>query len=318
MAQAATAITTPSVILGANVFGWNVDAKASHGLLDAALERGLNCIDTADVYSHWATGNKGGESETIIGQWMKDRGVRNRVLVHTKGGAPGAPGDLAGANLSAAYLTKAVDASLKRLGTGYIDLYYVHYDDKVTPPEETLGCFQRLIVAGKIRAIGASNYAPGRLAQALEVSEKHGLPRFACLQTLYNLYDRAPFEAELQPLCAKWNLGVMSYFSLAKGFLTGKYRTAADGAKSEARGSDATAYLNPRGLRILAALDSIAATHKANCAEVALAWLAAKPGVQAAIASATSIGQLDDLAAAMRLKLTASDMAALDVASRQG
>ena len=308
---------TPSIVLGANVFGWSVTAEQSGAILDAALERGLTAIDTADVYSHWAPGNTGGESETIIGNWIRQRGNRSRVQIHTKGGAPGAPGDLANGNATAAYLTKAVDASLRRLGIECIDLYYVHYDDKVTPPEETLGCFQRLIEQGKIRAIGASNYSPERLSLAMEVAAKHKLPRFSCLQTLYNLADRAPFEAALAPLCAKYGLGVFAYFALAKGFLSGKYRNAGDAARSAARGGDATAYLTPRGLRILAALDHVAAALNANDAQVALAWLVSKPRVKA-IASATSLAQLDDLAAAMALRLTPTDIAALDAASAEG
>ncbi len=311
------AFVAPPVILGANVFGWSVDAASSSALLDAAVERGLTAIDTADIYSYWAPGNVGGESETIIGNWMRQRGNRSRVNIHTKGGAPGAPGDLANANATAAYLTRAVDASLKRLGTDHIDLYYVHYDDKVTPLEETLGCFQRLMAAGKIGAIGASNYAPDRLTAAMEASEKLGLPRYSVLQTHYNLADRAPFEAELKALCARHGLGVMAYFSLAKGFLSGKYRNAEDGSKSASRGAGAVSYLNPRGLRILAALDAVAAARNANCAQVALAWLVAKPAVSA-IASATKVSHLDDLAAAAALHLTAAEVASLDEASRGG
>lgn len=311
-------LVTPTIILGGNVFGWSVDAAASERILDGAVERGLTAIDTADVYSHWVKGNKGGESETIIGNWMKARGNRSRVQIHTKGGAPGAPGELANGNATAAYLTKAVDNSLKRLGIDRIDLYYVHYDDKVTPPEETLGCFQRLIAAGKIKAIGASNYSPERLAAMMEASSTQNLPRFACLQTLYNLADRRPFEQGLRDACLKHGIGAMAYFALAKGFLTGKYRQASDAQKSAARGGDAAGYLNARGLRILAALDEVAAAHKANCAQVALAWLTARPGVQAAIASATSTAQLDDLATAMALRLSAGDMARLDEASRDG
>jgi aryl-alcohol dehydrogenase-like predicted oxidoreductase len=305
----------PSVILGGNVFGWSLDAAAAERLLDAALDRGLAAIDTADVYSHWAPGNSGGESETIIGNWMKARGNRARVSIHTKGGAPGAPGSFAGGNATAAYLSRAVDNSLRRLGIERIDLYYIHYDDKVTPPEETLGCFQRLIEAGKIAACGASNFSAQRLAASLAASRNSALPRYAALQTHYNLYDRAGFETDLAGLCRREKLDVMAYFALAEGFLTGKYRTAADAAKSAARGGDASAMLNPRGLRILAALDAVAAAHGANCARVALAWLIHQPGVRP-IASATSIAQLDDLAAAMSLKLTADDLARLDGASR--
>ena len=317
MTHSTPAFVAPPIILGANVFGWSVDAASADALLDAAMERGLNTIDTADIYSHWAPGNLGGESETIIGNWMRQRGNRSRIKIHTKGGAPGAPGDLANGNATAAYLTRAVDASLKRLGTDHIDLYYVHYDDKVTPLEETLSCFQRLMAAGKIGAIGASNYAPDRLTAAMEASEKFGLPRYAVLQTHYNLAERALFEAELQALCARYNLGVMAYFALAKGFLSGKYRDKKDAARSAARADGAMAYLNPRGLRILAAVDAVAAVRNANCAQVALAWLVAKPNVSA-IASATKVSQLDDLAAAATLRLTAAELAALDEASSQG
>ncbi len=306
---------TPSIILGTNVLGWNVDEPSSHRLLDAAVERGLTAIDTADVYSHWASGNKGGESETIIGNWMKARGNRTAVHIHTKGGAPGAPGELAGGNATAVYLTKAVDASLKRLGTDYIDLYYLHYDDKATPPEETLRAFERMIESGKVKAIGGSNYEAQRLTAIMETAERENLPRYAVLQTHYNLADRAVFETELKAVCGRYDLGVMAYFALAEGFLTGKYRSTEDAAKSKARGGSATEYLNPRGLRILSALDALAAAHGANCAQVALAWLTHKPRVRA-IASATSIAQLDDLAAAMALKLTAEDVSTLDRASR--
>lgn len=308
----------PPIILGANVFGWNVDEAQSFRILDAALERGISAIDTADVYSHWAPGNRGGESETIIGKWMKARGNRARVQIHTKGGAPGvSKGELANANASSAYLQKAVDNSLKRLGVDCIDLYYVHYDDKLTPPEETLGLFQKLIAAGKIKAIGASNYSPERLTAMMEASARHGLPSYTVLQTHYNLAERAVFEAALRAVCDRYGLGVMAYYALAKGFLSGKYRAKTDAEKSAARGGGATAYLNARGLRILAALDQVAAAHKANDAQVALAWLIAQPRVHP-IASATSITQLDDLAAAMQLRLSAADLVQLDTASRDG
>jgi aryl-alcohol dehydrogenase-like predicted oxidoreductase len=310
-----TAPALPPLILGANVFGWSLEAAASERLLDAALERGLTAIDTADVYSYWGAGNSGGESETIIGNWMRKRGNRNRVAIHTKGGAPGAPGGLANGNATAAYLAGAVDNSLRRLGVERIDLYYIHYDDKVTPPEETLTGFQRMIAAGKIAACGASNFSAERLAASLDAARRDALPRYAALQTHYNLYDRAGFEADLAGLCRREGLDVMAYFALAEGFLTGKYRTPADAAKSAARGGDATAMLNPRGLRILAALDAVAAAHHATCAQVALAWLIHQPGVRP-IASATSVAQLDDLAAAMALKLSAADLATLGTASR--
>jgi aryl-alcohol dehydrogenase-like predicted oxidoreductase len=307
--------SAPPIVLGANVFGWSVDAGAADALLDAAMDHGLNTIDTADIYSYWAPGNKGGESETIIGDWMRRRGNRARVAIHTKGGAPGAPGDFANGDASAAYLTRAVEASLKRLGTDVIDLYFVHYDDKVTPLEATLSCFQRLMAAGKIKAIGASNYAPDRLTEAMQAAQKHGLPRYSVLQTHYNLVEREPFETELRAICSRHGLHVMAYFALAKGFLSGKYRDKKDAAKSTARGQSAMAYLNPRGLRILAALEAVAETHNASCAAVALAWLAAKPNVSA-IASATNESQLDDLAAAAQLRLSPQEAHALDEASR--
>lgn len=308
------AASYPPVILGANVFGWSIDRKASEALLDAALERGLTAIDTADVYSYWASGNSGGESESIIGDWMAARGNRAKLSIHTKGGAPGAPGELANANATAAYLSKAVEASLKRLRTDHIDLYYVHYDDKVTPLAETLGCFERLIKAGKIGAIGASNYAAARLTEAMQAAGAGKLTPYSVLQTHYNLCERSDYEETLKPLCDKHELSVMAYFALAKGFLTGKYRAKSDAGKSAARGGSATAYLDQRGLRILAALDKVAAERGANCAQVALAWLIAKPRVHP-IASATTASQLDDLAAAMSLKLTATEVAELDKAS---
>lgn len=304
----------PPVILGTNVLGWSIDAKASEAILDAAAERGLTAIDTADIYSHWAAGNAGGESETIIGNWMQARGNRGRISLHTKGGAPGAPDEFANANATAAYLEKAVEASLRRLRTERIDLYYVHFDDKVTPLDETLGLFDKLIKAGKLGAIGASNYSAARLTGAMQTAAARKLHPYSVLQTHYNLVERGDFETNLKPVCDSHGLHVMAYFALAKGFLSGKYRTKADAAKSAARGGGATTYLDERGLRVLAALDEVAAARKASCASVALAWLASKPRVHA-IASATSISQLDDLAAAARLALSQSEVAALDRAS---
>lgn len=304
----------PPVILGTNVFGWSLDAAASETILDGAVSRGLTAIDTADIYSYWASGNQGGESETIIGNWMASRNNRAQLSIHTKGGAPGAPGAFANANATAAYIGKAVEASLRRLRTDYIDLYYVHFDDKVTPLDETLTLFDKLIKAGKLRAIGASNYTPDRLTTAMETASARKLAPYSVLQTHYNLVERTDFEKNLRPVCDRHGLHVMAYFALAKGFLSGKYRSRADASKSAARGSGATAYLDARGLRVLAALDEIAATRKVNSAAVALAWLTAKPRVHA-IASATSTAQLDDLAAAAALKLTAGEVAALDKAS---
>jgi aryl-alcohol dehydrogenase-like predicted oxidoreductase len=306
---------TSRVILGTNVFGWSVDEAQAFNIMDAALERGLNVFDTADIYTFWGDGNKGGESETIIGKWLKRRGKREDVVIHTKGGAPNAPGEFANANLSAQYLSKAVDASLTRLGTDYVDLYYPHYDDNVTPPEETLRVFETLLSAGKIRAIGASNFNADRLKLSLEVSDRDGLPRYVCLQTFYNLYDREVFERGLEPLILKEGLGVVTYFSLAQGFLTGKYRSIDNLGLSKVRSADVEPYLNERGYRILAALDHVAERYTSVPAEVALAWLIARPGVAAPISSATSLSQLDHLVNAANLQLDADAIAALDQAS---
>lgn len=307
-------VLVPPFVFGGNVFGWGVDEQQAFKLLDLLLEKGVDTIDTADIYSYWA-GGSGGESETIIGQWMRARGNREQVIIHTKGGAPDAPGEFAHADLSAAYLTKAVEGSLRRLGTDYIDLYYVHFDDNKTPPEETLGAFQKLIEQGKIRAIGASNYGPERLRQALAVADENNLPRYACLQTHYNLYERSEYETELEELCLSEGLGVLSYYSLASGFLSGKYRSEADLDKSAARGSSAAQYLNPRGLRILNALDEVADKYGATQAQIALAWIMARPGFTAAIASSTKIEQLNELLQATAIDLDNESIAELNEAS---
>lgn len=298
--------------LGGNVFGWTADEASSFAVLDALLDAGLNFIDTADVYSVWVPGHKGGESETVIGNWLKRRGRRDAVVIATKVGMQMAP-DRKG--LSAAHIARSVEDSLRRLQTDHIDLYFSHSDDAAVPLEETLGAYQKLITAGKVRAIGASNYSAARLREALEVSRKHSLPRYDVLQPLYNLYARADYEAELEPLCVKEQLGVITYFALASGFLTGKYRSAADAAKS-ARGKGVIdKYLNPRGLKILAALDEVGKRHTASPASVALAWQMARPSVTAPIASATTVGQLHDLIAATRLELTRGDIDELNAAS---
>ena len=302
---------TPPLAFGGNVFGWTADEKTSHALLDAYVDAGFNLVDTADVYSTWAPGHVGGESETIIGRWIATRGQRDRLLVATKVGKPMGAGNR---GLSAAYIARAVDASLRRLNTDYIDLYQSHDFDPDTPLEETLGAFARLIDAGKVRWIGASNHSAAQFAQALDVSKELNLPRYRTLQPLYNLYDRAAFEGELAALCAREDIGVISYYALASGFLTGKYRTQADLASS-ARAQSNAKYLNARGLRILAALDDVAARTGATPAQVAIAWLIAQPGVTAPIASATSLAQLDELVAATRLRLDADALAALDRAS---
>ncbi len=297
---------------GGNVFGWTVDEETSFSLLDAWVDAGFNFIDTADVYSSWAPGHSGGESETVIGKWLRQSGKRDRVLIATKVGKPMGPGKQ---GLKPAYIRQAVEDSLRRLQTDHIDLYQSHDDDADTPLAETLAAFGELIKAGKVRAIGASNYRAARLAEALELSARTGLPRYESLQPLYNLYDRAVFENELQPLCLKHGVGVINFYTLAAGFLTGKYRTAADAGKS-ARGASTTAeYLNERGLRILAALDEVAARYSSTPAQVATAWLMAQPGVTSPIASATSLAQLAQLVAASRLKLDAQAMSTLNQAS---
>lgn len=299
---------------GGNVFGWTVDEKLSFRLLDAWLDAGFNFVDTADVYSSWVPGHSGGESEAIIGKWLRQSGKRNQVVLATKVGKPMGE-DRKG--LSPAYIRRAVDASLKRLQTDHIDLYQSHDDDAETPLADTLGAFAELIKAGKVRAIGASNYSAPRLAEALDVAERQGLPRYESLQPLYNLYDRAVFEEALEPLCLERGVGVINFYALAAGFLTGKYRSEADAAKSARGASTTKKYLNPRGLRILAALDEVARPRGATPGQVAIAWQIARPSITAPIASATSIPQLQELAAAARMSLDAEAIALLDRASAE-
>jgi aryl-alcohol dehydrogenase-like predicted oxidoreductase len=306
-----TDLSIAPLVLGGNVFGWTADKKTSFAVMDRFAGAGLTAIDTADVYSAWASGNKGGESETIIGEWMRARGARSRVIVVTKVGSPMGKGK---EGLSARYIEEAVEASLNRLQTDVIDLYLSHWPDMATPIEETLGAYQRLIEKGKIRWCGASNLSVTLLEAALAAAKNKGLPRYEVLQPEYNLADRAEFEAGLAELCQREEMGVITYFSLAKGFLSGKYRSEADLAKSP-RGGGVKNYLNPRGFRILDALEAVAARHKAKPAEIALAWVMARPGVTAPIASATSVEQVDSLVRATELTLSASDMAALDEAS---
>jgi aryl-alcohol dehydrogenase-like predicted oxidoreductase len=299
---------------GGNVFGWSADESMSFTLLDAFVGAGLNLVDTADVYSAWVPGNHGGDSETILGRWLRRSGKRNELVIATKVGKWSERPGLSPANIAA-----AVEGSLRRLQVETIDLYQAHADDPSVPLAETLGAFSRLIEQGKVRAIGASNYSAARLAEALQVSKLHNLPRYETLQPEYNLYDRAGYEAGLEPLIRAEGIGVISYYSLASGFLSGKYRQAADAGKSAARGASVIdQYLNPRGLRILQALDAVAADHDANPARVALAWLIARPGLVAPIASATTPTQLADLVAATRLALSAAEIATLDAASAEG
>ena len=306
-----TGFDVAPLAFGGNVFGWTVDEATSFRLLDAFVDAGFNLIDTADSYSRWVTGHQGGESETIIGRWIAARGRHDDVVIATKVGSDMGLGRKC---LRKDYILQAVEASLRRLQVDAIDLYQSHWDDETTPLDETLEAYATLIAQGKVRAIGASNLSAERLQQALDVSARNGLPRYLTLQPPYNLYDRATFEGPLASLCIREGIGVISYFALAAGFLTGKYRSEADFAKS-ARGGGMAKYLNPRGLRILAALDRVAADKHATPAAVALAWLIDRPGVTAPIASATSVEQLGELIAATRLRLDADAVRALDQAS---
>lgn len=301
------------IAFGGNIFGWTVDEKQSFTLIDAFLDRGFNCIDTADYYSRFAEGLDGGESETVIGNWLaQGGGRRDRIVLCTKVGLEMGPGKQ---GLSAAYIAEAVDACLRRLQTDHIDLLISHRDDPDTPIEETLGAYQKLIDAGKVRAIGASNFSAERLAESLKVSEQSGLPRYQSLQPLYNLYDRFSYEGALQDVCVENKLSVFPYFALASGFLSGKYRTEAD-YEGQERAFLTRRYLDERGLRILGAMDAVAAKHGVKLPPVALAWLLTRPGVTAPVASATSIAQLDTMAQAVSLKLDADDLASLDRASQ--
>jgi aryl-alcohol dehydrogenase-like predicted oxidoreductase len=310
-------LATAPLALGGNVFGWTADETTSHRLLDAFVDAGFNLIDTADMYSRWAPGHSGGESEAVIGRWLKTSGKRHRVLIATKVGKPmGEPGS-GRMGLSRRWIRQAVHDSLTRLQTEHIDLYQSHDDDRETPLEETAAAFAELIQEGKVRAIGASNFSAARLAEALATSARLGLPRYETLQPLFNLADRAPFEAELQALCLQHEVGVINFFGLARGFLTGKYRSEADLGQSP-RGGGVKGYLNERGLRILAALDEVAAQLRATPAQVALAWQMAQPGISAPIASATNLKQLDELMGAARLQLDSLSLARLSAASIGG
>jgi len=296
------------IMFGGNVFGWTADPAMSFRLLDAFTDAGFNAIDTADIYSAWAPGHVGGESETVLGAWLKQSGKRDKVVVATKVGFL-APNN----GLSAAQIAGAVEASLKRLQTDYIDLYQAHNDLADTPLDETLQAFERLIQAGKVRAVGASNYEAPRLQAALDEAEKPGRARYQSLQPLYNLMERG-FERELQPLCVAEDVGVIPYYSLAAGFLSGKYRSEADLGQSP-RGGGLKKYLNDKGFAVLKALDQVAQAHSATPAEAAVAWVLAQPGITAAIASATKPEQLEALIKAASLTLTAEDLQALDQAS---
>ncbi|MGT2479688.1 aldo/keto reductase [Methylobacterium oryzae CBMB20] len=307
-------LTVAPFCLGGNVFGWTADEATSFAILDRFVESGFDFIDTADVYSRWAPGHVGGESETVIGRWLAARpGARHRIVLATKVGMDLGEG---GQGLSAAHIERACEASLRRLGIERIDLYQSHLDDAAVPLEETLQAHERLIAAGKVRAIGASNYSAARLSEALSVAASAGVPRYECLQPDYSLAQRG-YEAELEPLCRAEQIGVIGYFSLAAGFLTGKYRSAQDAA-GRPRENRVAKYLNPRGLALLDVLESVAQAHGASPAQVALAWIIARPGITAPIASATSVAQLDELLGAVRLALAPEAIGRLDAATAGG
>lgn len=310
-------LSVPPVVVGGNVFGWTADEPTSHAVLDAAHDAGLIAIDTADAYSRWAPGHSGGESEAIIGRWLRARpGRRGRVVIITKVGsdmgsdAKGQPAK----GLSARWIEQAVEGSLRRLGIEAIDHYFSHWPDDTVPHEETLAAYDRLIRAGKVRSIGASNYSAAQLNAALEAAAREGLPRYSSIQPEYNLMNRAALEGPLLDLCRAQGLGVIPYFGLASGFLTGLYRSPQDAA-AKTRKARLESYMTPKGFAVLDALADVAARHRASSAQVALAWVAAQPGLTAPIASATSVAQVADLAAAAALALSAQDLADLGAAS---
>ncbi len=302
-------IKVAPLVFGGNVFGWTADERTSFSLLDAFVDHGLNFIDTADVYSAWVDGHTGGESETIIGKWLKESGKRDQVVISTKVGMLSARPGLSAANIEA-----AVNDSLKRLKTDYIDVYFSHRDDPETPLDETLAAYQALVQAGKVRVIGASNYTGARLSAALAESRDQRFPSYQILQPEYNLYDRAGYEHDLEPVAVEHKIAVVPYYSLASGFLSGKYRTKED-TKQGARGSRVEKYLNERGTKIIDALVKVAKRYDTTPATVALAWLIARPSITAPIASATSVKQLESLAEATRISIDKEDLAALTEAS---
>jgi aryl-alcohol dehydrogenase-like predicted oxidoreductase len=304
-------IEVAPLAFGGNVFGWTADEATSFELLDAFVASGFNLIDTADSYSRWVPGHQGGESETIIGKWMKARGDRERVVVATKVGSDMGQGKK---DLSKAWILRAAEASLKRLQTDYIDLYQSHWDDETTPIEETLEAYAQLVKDGKVRVIGASNLPPQRLQQSLERSKRRGFPRYETLQPNYNLYDRSEYEKNYEPIANREHLGVIPYFSLASGFLAGKYRSEKD-LEGRARGGFVKKYLNERGYKILDALDSVAKECNASPAQIAIAWLIARQSITAPIASATSLNQLQQLVDATRLQLNREQINHLNQAS---
>jgi aryl-alcohol dehydrogenase-like predicted oxidoreductase len=305
-----TDLNIAPIVFGGNVFGWTIDEQKSFEILNQFVESGFNFIDTADVYSRWVPGNKGGESETIIGNWLKKHNKRHDVIIATKVGADMGQGK----SLKKDYIINEVEHSLSRLQTDYIDLYFSHYDDENTPVEETLSAYETLIKAGKVRWIGASNFSADRLKESLVYSTEHNLPRYEVYQPGYNLYDKEEFEQEHEKICLDYGLGVVSYYSLASGFLTGKYRSEDDLKKSQ-RGGGVKKFLNERGFRILDALDKVAETHHTEPASVALAWLIYHPSITAPIASVTDLSQLKSFTDAANLKLSPEDISLLDKAS---
>jgi aryl-alcohol dehydrogenase-like predicted oxidoreductase len=305
-------IEVPPFGFGGNVFGWTADEKRSFELLDSFVDAGFSLIDTADVYSCWVPGHKGGESETVIGNWLRKSGKRDRVVIATKVGHEMTPN---GQGLKRDHILKSVDESLRRLQTDYIDLYQSHMDDPKTPIHETLETYASLVKSGKVRAIGASNFSATRLLESLKLSREHGFPRYETLQPRYNLCDRADYEKDLQDLCVREGLGVINYYSLAAGFLTGKYRSEADLNKSARGKGTVSKYLNERGRRILAALDEVSKRLHANPTRVSIAWLLTRPGIAAPLASATSLDQLREIIAGVSLKLDSDALAVLDRAS---
>lgn len=307
-------LTTAPLVFGGNVFGWTIDKAKSFEILDAFVGAGFNAIDTADAYSTWVPGNRGGESETIIGEWLKARGRRDDVLILTKVGSPMGQHPDDRKDLSPAWIERAVEDSLRRLQTDVIDLYQSHWMDPATPHEATLEAYDRLIQAGKVRAVGASNFDAANLKQALDVSAAKGVARYETLQPHYNLYSRSTFEGPLQDLAVAEGLGAITYFSLESGFLTGKYKSVAD-LEGSARGGGMKNKFDARGVRILAVLDAVARRNEATPAQVALAWLLTRPGVTAPIVSATSLDQLNDTLKAATLELSAEDLADLTQAS---
>lgn len=309
-----TGLSIAPVVFGGNVFGWTADEKTSFDLLDRFFDAGFNTIDTADVYSAWVDGHQGGESEAMIGKWLKRGSVpREKAVIVTKVGYDNGETKT---GLSAGWIAQAIDASLKRLGTDYVDLYLAHKPDNEVPIEETLEAFSKLKQAGKVRSIGCSNYDESQLKEALDASSRHNLPRYAVLQPEYNLYTRERFDGPLRDLCIQENIGVISYYALAAGFLTGKYRDAKD-AEGVARSYRVKDYLNDKGMKILAALDQVSVEANASPASVAIAWVAARPGITAPIASATSVRQLESIIAAGTLTLSADQLQRLDQAGTE-